>query len=65
MAIKNRLKSIRHKYEMNQTEFANLLQLPYRQYNRYEKNIEQPSLQNAFKIARLLKLNIEDIFYEA
>lgn len=65
MAVKNNLKEIRMKEHMidNQKEFAKLLEVNYRQYNRYETDGVVPSLEIALKIAKKLNKNVKDIFY--
>ena len=49
-------------YMMNQKDFAELLGIDFRQYNRYEHTI-QPSLEIALRIAHKLSRDIKDIFY--
>ncbi|MGG3694300.1 helix-turn-helix transcriptional regulator [Heyndrickxia ginsengihumi] len=63
MPVYNRLKSLRHKYEMNQTEFATFIGINHDQYNRYERNKRQPVLETAIKISDRLGLAVNDIFY--
>ena len=63
MNVKNRLKSFRHKYEMNQTEFAAFLGIASDQYNRYERNQRQPVLRIALQISERLGVPVNDIFY--
>jgi putative transcriptional regulator len=65
MTVHNRLKSFRHKYEMNQTEFAALLGINHDQYNRYERNKRQPTLEIALQISDKLGRPVNDIFYLA
>ena len=61
--IKNRLKEIRMKeYMLNQKEFAEMLGVDVRQYNRYEHSM-QPSLEVAIKILEKLNKDIRDVFY--
>jgi len=48
---------------MNQKEFAAYLGLSAWQYNRYEKQAIQPSLEVALNIAEKLKIPVEQIFY--
>lgn len=63
--IKNRLRKIRHEmYIDSQVEMARLLGISREQYNRYEQQENQPSLETAFKIAQKLKKPLEDIFYQ-
>ncbi|WFD12354.1 helix-turn-helix domain-containing protein [Tepidibacter hydrothermalis] len=65
MSVKNNLKSIRMREYMidNQKEFAKLLGVNYRQYNRYETEGVVPSLEIALKIASKLNKKVEDVFY--
>ena len=63
MAVKNRLKEIRHDHRMNQVEFANYLGLSQYQYNRYELQRQQPTLEGALKISEILGMPVEKIFY--
>ena len=63
MAVKNRLKEIRHDHRMNQVEFANFLGLSQYQYNRYELQRQQPTLEGALKISEILGMPVEKIFY--
>lgn len=61
--VKNRLKEIRmRKYMCSQVEFAKILNIDYRQYNRYE-NGTVPKLSTALYIAKKLNKKVEDIFY--
>ena len=62
--IKNRLKQIRHEmYIDTQQEMANLLGIRFEQYNRYENNKRQPSLDIALLIASRLNKHVDEIFY--
>lgn len=63
MSVKNRLKELRHDRRMNQTEFAEFLGLSQHQYNRYELQRQQPTLEGALRIAEKLKMPVEQIFY--
>ncbi|MEK5107234.1 helix-turn-helix transcriptional regulator [Cytobacillus sp. FSL K6-0129] len=62
MPIHNRLKELRHDHRMNQTEFAAYLEISHGQYNRYERNSTQPSLEVALKISKKLGCAVNDIF---
>jgi len=46
----------------SQTDFAKVLEIDYRQYNRYENGVE-PSLRIALLIANKLNRKVEDVFY--
>ena len=61
--LKNKLKSYRHKHEMNQIQFATWLGVPQAQYSRWERQIQQPNLEWAYKLCVKLNCNIMDLFY--
>jgi len=63
MQIINRLKDIRHDHRMNQTEFAEFLGISIYQYNRYEKQSRQPTLEVALQISNKVKRPVNDIFF--
>jgi putative transcriptional regulator len=64
MPVKNRLREIRHELYINtQLEMAQKLGLRQNQYNRYEKQLVQPTLEIALRIAEKLKIPLEQIFY--
>lgn len=58
----NRLKSIRHKHEMNQREFAQLLEIDPAQLSRWERQQQQPVVESAFKICKKLNITMEQLF---
>lgn len=61
---KNRLREIRHKMMIDkQNEMAQLLGIAQNQYNRYEKQTGQPTLDVALRIAKRLNKPVEEIFY--
>lgn len=60
--LSNKLKSFRHKLEMNQKEFANWLGAHVTLYNNWENQHKQPSLEWALKIAYKLNCDVKDIF---
>jgi putative transcriptional regulator len=63
MGVKNHLKEIRmREYMMSQTEFAEVLNMNYRQYSRYE-NGTVPTSETMLLIALKLNKKVEDIFY--
>jgi putative transcriptional regulator len=63
MGFGNKLKEIRMKeYMKTQKEFALILGLNYRQYNRYE-NGTVPESETMLKIAKALNRSVEEIFY--
>lgn len=64
MGAKNRLREIRHEMMIDkQNEFAELLGIAPNQYNRYEKQSGQPTLEVVLRIAKHLNKPVEDIFY--
>ncbi|MFY4775521.1 helix-turn-helix transcriptional regulator [Metabacillus sp. RGM 3146] len=62
MPVRNKLFDIRHDLRLKQTEFSRLLDLSPQQYNRYEKNSVQPTLEIAIKISEKLDRTVNDIF---
>lgn len=64
MGVKNRLLETRlikgYKF---QKDFAEFLELSQYQYNRYERNERQPSLEIAIKILDKLNINYNELFY--
>lgn len=61
--VKNKLRDIRFDMRMNQIEFAAYLGLAQQQYNRYENQRSQPSLEGALQISEKLQRVVNDIFY--
>ena len=63
MAVKNRLKDIRHDHRMNQTQFAEYIGVTRSLYNRWEHQRSQPNQEWMLKLAKRLNIKVEDIFY--
>ena len=63
MAVKNRLKAIRHDHRMNQTQFAEYIGVTRSLYNRWEHQRSQPNQEWMLKLAKRLNIKVEDIFY--
>lgn len=62
--VKNRLRKIRHELMIDkQIDMARLLGLRQEQYNIYELQRSQPSLEIALRIARKLGRPVEEIFW--
>ena len=61
--MKNRIKVLRAERNMTQEELAIKVQVSRQTINAIEKGKFDPSLPLAFKISRLFKLAIEDIFH--
>jgi putative transcriptional regulator len=62
--VKNHLREIRHELMIDkQIDMARLLELRQEQYNIYELQRSQPSLEIALRIARKLGRPVEEIFW--
>jgi len=62
--MKNRLKVLRAERDWTQANLANELEVSRQTVNAIEKGKFDPSLPLAFKISRLFKMRIEDIFQD-
>jgi putative transcriptional regulator len=60
MAIRNKLKDLRHEHKMESGEFAQFLEMAQPQYSRYEKNKSQPNLETALRISYKVNKPIND-----
>ena len=60
--MKNRLRELRAAREWSQSDLADKLGVSRQTINAIETEKYDPSLPLAFKVARLFKLSIEDIF---
>ena len=60
--MKNKLKVYRAVHNLTQEQLADKLEVSRQTVIAIENNKHLPSLGLAFKIARLLKVSIEDIF---
>lgn len=64
LGVKNRLLDIRlNKGYKTQKEFAEYLGIRRVQYNKYENNKEQPTIEVLYKISLKLNMKMEDIIY--
>lgn len=61
-AMKNNLKIYRAMYNLTQEELADKIGVSRQTVNAIESNKYLPSLGLAFKIARLFKVKVEEIF---
>lgn len=62
--MKNRLLEIRLRLGYKkQKDFAEFLEIRRVQYNKYENNKEQPTLEALCKISLKLNIKMEDIIY--
>lgn len=62
-AVKNKLKVYRAMHEFTQEQLADKIGVSRQTVIAIESNKYLPSLGLAFKIAKLFKVKIEDIFY--
>ena len=62
--MKNRIKVLRAERNMTQEDLAIEVQVSRQTINAIEKGKFDPSLPLAFRISRLFKLSIEDIFHD-
>ena len=62
--MKNRLKVLRAENDFTQADLATKLEVSRQTVNAIEKGKFDPSLPLAFKISKLFKLTIEEIFQE-
>jgi putative transcriptional regulator len=60
--MKNKLKILRAMHDWSQAELAELLDVSRQAVNAIETGKYDPSLPLAFKLARLFKMPIEEIF---
>ena len=60
--MKNRLRELRATKEWSQSDLADKLGVSRQTVNAIETEKYDPSLPLAFKVARIFKLRIEDIF---
>jgi len=60
--MKNKLRELRAAREWSQSDLADRLDVSRQTVNAIETEKYDPSLPLAFKIARLFKLRIEDVF---
>ncbi len=62
--MKNRLKVLRAERDWTQADLATALEVSRQTINAIEKGKYDPSLPLAFRMARLFKCTIEDIFQD-
>jgi putative transcriptional regulator len=60
--MKNRLRELRAAKEWSQSDLADKLDVSRQTVNAIETEKYDPSLPLAFKVAKLFKMKIEDIF---
>jgi putative transcriptional regulator len=62
VSVKNKLRELREKRNWSQAELGERLEVSRQTVNALETEKYDPSLPLAFRIARLFKLKIEEIF---
>ena len=60
--MKNKVKVYRAMHDMTQEELAGLLKVTRRTINSIEREKYNPSIEVAFRIARLFNVPVEEIF---
>jgi putative transcriptional regulator len=60
--MKNKVKVYRAMHDMTQEELAELLRVTRRTINSIEREKYNPSIEVAFRIARLFNVPVEEIF---
>ena len=60
--VKNSLKELRQRHGWSQAELAERLQVSRQTVNAIETEKYDPSLPLAFKVAKLFRVGIEDVF---
>ncbi len=61
--IDNNLKVWRAKFDLTQSELADLAEVSRKTINTLERGIYTPSVSLALKIARIFKTTVEEVFY--
>ena len=61
--MKNKLKELRKNQKLTQEELANLIGISRQAINEIEKEKFDPSLPTAFKMSKLFKTPIEELFF--
>lgn len=61
--IDNNLKVWRAKFDLTQSELADLAEVSRKTINTLERGIYTPSVSLALKIAKIFKTNVEEVFY--
>ena len=60
--MKNKVRELRKRHELNQHELAELIGISRQAINAIEKEKFDPSLPTAFKLSELFKISIEELF---
>ena len=63
MELKNRVKELRARYNLSQGELGKLAEASRQTISLIERGDYSPSILLALKISKVLKVNVEEIFY--
>lgn len=54
-----RLKELREKMQITQTEVARITEIPVRNYNHYENNMTEPDIETLIKLANFYRTSVD------
>lgn len=60
----NRIKEVLKEKGISQTWLANKLDKSYNSVNEYARNVRQPSIEDLYRIAKILNVNARDLLKE-
>lgn len=63
MVLRNRVKELRARYNINQAELGKLVDASRQTISLIERGDYSPSVLLALRIAKALKVNVEEVFY--
>jgi putative transcriptional regulator len=63
MVLRNRVKELRARHNINQAELGKLVDASRQTISLIERGDYSPSVLLALRIAKVLKVNVEEVFY--
>ena len=63
MELKNRVKELRARYNLSQGDLGNLIDASRQTISLIERGDYSPSIVLALKIAKVLKISVDELFY--
>ncbi|MEG2338102.1 MAG: helix-turn-helix transcriptional regulator [Clostridium sp.] len=63
MELKNKVKELRARHNLNQTDLAKLVSVSRQTIGQIEKGDYSPSVMLALKIAKALNTTVDEVFY--
>ncbi|MEF9934684.1 MAG: helix-turn-helix transcriptional regulator [Clostridium sp.] len=63
MELKNKVKELRARHNLNQTDLAKLVSVSRQTIGQIEKGDYSPSVMLALKIAKALNSTVDEVFY--